>query len=547
MLAALVPAPAEASLETVVQDDGALLHSPAATVAPAARQIAAMGVNRVRLTASWSSLTRDSAAATKPDFDARDPAAYEQARWRQLDRAVRAVRATGMKVLVDIGFWAPHWAASDPPGPRARTNIDPAAYADFATAVARRYSGAFNPPVPAPAQAAPAPSDDAQLLDAILAPPPFAPSPFSARASAANDTTAIAAADALPRVDQFVLWNEPNIPAFILPQWDGPGTNARPVSPGRYRAMVQAAYPAIKAVRRDAKVLIGNTSSTGGARGSGAVAPLEFLRELACVDADLVPLATPACTAFTKVPGDGFAHHPYVQNERPSRPSSPETEPGDVRIADLPQLAATLDELVKAGRLARRNRDIYITEFGYETHAILGRPIISQATHARWLTWAEYLADAVPTVRSFAQYLLRDQGPAKRRVTTSEARAFGQFYTGLLEADGSEKIAASTFRAGLFAERRSKRRALLYVRLRLGAGPRDIGLERRLGSGPWRQLARVTADGRSAFTRTVGYRSGARYRITYPRGDTRAAGLAVAAQAPPLPAAPPATPATPER
>ena len=50
--------------------------------------------------------------------------------------------------------------------------------------------------------------------------------------------------------------------------------------------MLRAGYAAVKAVRRSkkVKVLIGNTSSTGGKRGIGAVAPLEFLRELACVD-----------------------------------------------------------------------------------------------------------------------------------------------------------------------------------------------------------------------------------------------------------------------
>ena len=106
-----------------------------------------LGIDRVRITASWSSLTRAPEEETKPEgFNAADPGAYEQARWAQLDAAIRAIRAAGLKALVDVGFWAPHWATDDPPGPRARSNIDPQAYADFATAVALRYSGAFTPP-----------------------------------------------------------------------------------------------------------------------------------------------------------------------------------------------------------------------------------------------------------------------------------------------------------------------------------------------------------------------------------------------------------------
>ncbi len=180
-----------------------------------------------------------------------------------------------------MGFWAPHWAASDPPGPRARTNIIPPR-----TPTSHRCGpallGRLHPPDPTTAQAAPPPSQDQSSWSD---PRPAALGVRALLGAGLGRHTPGIARPTPSRGGQYVLWNEPNIPAFILPQWDGPGTNAGP-SPGRYRAMVQAAYPAIKAVRPDAKVLIGNTSSTGGRRGSGAVAPLEFVRELACVDAD---------------------------------------------------------------------------------------------------------------------------------------------------------------------------------------------------------------------------------------------------------------------
>jgi hypothetical protein len=292
--------------------------------------------------------------------------------------------------------------------------------------------------------------------------------------------------------------------------------------------MVRAAYAAVKAVRRKVKVLIGNTSSTGGLRGSGPVPPLEFLRELACVDAKLRPRTTGDCAGFTTVPGDGWSHHPYSQNERPTRVSNPKKEPGDLRLADLPVLAKTLDRLVKMGRLAPANRNIYLTEFGYETGGIPGRPRVSQTMQARWLTWAEYLADNVPNVRSFAQFLLRDQPPAPVRVSSSDKRPFGEYSTGLLLAGGGDKPAARTFLAGLFAQRQPRGRVLLYGRLRLHPGAKTILLQRRLPRDRWRLVERLRIDGRAAFTRTIAHRSGALYRLTYPDlAGHRESGMAI--------------------
>jgi hypothetical protein len=280
--------------------------------------------------------------------------------------------------------------------------------------------------------------------------------------------------------------------------------------------MVRAGYAAVKAVRKRSKVLIGNTSSTGGTRGAGPVAPLEFLRDLACVDRKLKPKTTPDCTGFTALPGDGWAHHPYSQNERPSRRSNPDTELDDLRLADLPALATTLDVLAKMGRIAPANRNIYLTEFGYETQPVGGRPTIDELQQARWLTWAEYLASKVPTVRSFAQFLLRDQPPAKERVSDSKARPFGQYSTGLLVANGRDKVAAKTFVAGLFAQKRSKGRVLLFARLRLGAGKKTVTVQRLVPKGTWEKIDTLKIDGRSSFERTIAHVPGAQYRLGYP-------------------------------
>lgn len=514
-LAAVSAAPAPAALETVLQDDATLLYrSPAQTRASMAR-LASLGVDRVRLTANWSVLTRDPDSDVRPTgFDARNPAAYEQERWRGLDQAVDLARAAGLNVLIDIGFWAPHWATHDPPGPRARTDVNPQDFADFAVAVARRYSGAFVPP---PATGPPpVPGEDENLLEALLGlhkrPRPLPPPPGRP----------------LDRVDQFALWNEPNQPALLMPQWHGHGRRARPESPILYGRMLRAAYPAAKAQRPDATFLVGNTAS-GGSEGRGGVPPLRFIRALACVDRRLRPISTGACAHFSTLPGDGWAHHPYTRNERPDL-RSPADEPDDARIAELGKLSRLLRRLVARGRLAPGLAQIHITEFGLETGYIPGRPRLSPATQARWLTWAEYLASRVPGVVSFAQFLLRDQPPGPVRVGNSDARGFGQYYTGLLTAQGRPKPAASQFVAGLFAQNRPGGRVMLWVRMRLPPGLKLVEIQRRdAPAARWRRLLRVWVDGRGSFTRVVAGEPGARYRLRFPRpGGGLGIGMAIA-------------------
>jgi len=510
LLVGLAAAPASArGLETIVQDDATLLHRPPAQVEASMARLAALGVDRVRLTANWSVLTRDADADRPPPlFDAADPAAYEQARWRGLDRAVIAAREARLDVLVDIGFWAPHWATDDPPGPRARSNVQPAAYAAFVRAVLRRYDGRF---VPAPSpDPSPAPPQDATLLEGI-----FGPGGGDAADAALRLTP-------LPAVHQFALWNEPNHPSLLLPQWSATGATAPPGSPALYRRMLAAAVPAARAARPDAELLIGNTSSAGGRPGAGAVPPLRFVRELACVDRSLRPLRTPGCADFEPIDGDGWAHHPYNRNRRPDAPARAD-RPDDVGIAELGKLVALLDALAAQGRVAPGLARVHVTEFGYETEPVAGRPTLTQARQARWLTWAERLATATSGVVSFAQFLLRDQPPAPVRVSDSPARACGQYGTGLERADGTPKLAAETFVAGLFAGAAGPRSAELWVRLRLGAGPRTITIE-EFRDAAWRTVATrpagggaaalsFTMDGRSAATREVARRPGSRFRL----------------------------------
>ena len=427
------------ALPTIVQDDATLLHGSDAAVAAAVDRLAALHVDELRITARWSELA--------PERDPAGVAPDDDARFAALDRAVRLADARGLAVALDVGFSAPRWATSDPPGTdRPRTDVDPRAFAGFAARVARRYDGTR---------------------------------------------------PGLPRVGTFSLWNEPNHPAFLAPQWRRSGGRLVPASPARYAAMVRAAYPAIKAVDPRARVLVGGTSSEGSysSRGCGPVPPLRFLRALACVDRALRPVRDGDCADFTRLPGDGWSEHPYSLRSVPGAPA-PADRPDDVPIGSIGRLTATLRRLVDAGRLAPRLADVYVTEYGYESNPPSALRDWSLDDQARFLPWSEYLAWRDPAVKSFAQFLLRDTPPALRRVSPSARRPYGEWGSGLLFADGTPKPAARALAAGLYVRRARAGHVVVWGHLRAGTGVRRARLELRSRPGaPWRAAASRPVDG----------------------------------------------------
>ena len=63
------------------------------------------------------------------------------------------------------------------------------------------------------------------------------------------------------QVSLFSIWNEPNHPAFLLPQWNSNGT---PASPRIYRGLYQAGYAGLQAGGlAHPRVLFGETAPTG--------------------------------------------------------------------------------------------------------------------------------------------------------------------------------------------------------------------------------------------------------------------------------------------
>jgi len=418
-------------METTLQDDAVFLHRPAAQVRTAARQVAALGADRVRLTAGWSAIAPRPRARRMPRgrFAGANPATYPADAWSALDTAVRAARDAGLKVQLDIGFWAPRWAVRRAaPSGRDRWWPDARLFGQFAHAVAERYR---------------------------------------------------------TQVDMYTPWNEPNHLAFLAPQWTPDGRGGyRPESPHVYRAMYEAAYRAIKAVDPRNVVLLGNTSSEGSSvPGRDGVPPLQFLRTLACVDERLQPLRVPECRHFRPLRADGYAHHPY---SRDTTPATPSPFPDDAPLADTDRLEQLLQALALRGRIAT-DLPVYDTEYGYESRQDDPFAPFDRAQQATYLSWAGYLAWKDPQTRMFAQFLLDDIDPRLSGRAPGTPSFYRDWQSGLYDSAARPKPAATAFRLPFWAELHSDtagdRIVLLWGQVRPGSGVQTVRVERADGPG----------------------------------------------------------------
>ena len=585
---AAVPAVSSAAprppIETILQDDAALLHQPDDQVRANMQKLVDLGVDRVRLTAGWSVLAPNADSTTRPEnFDAADPNAYPDpwGFWASLDRAVRMANEAGLQAMIDIAFWAPLWATSGDPGDgRARWNINPAEYADFTKAVVRRYNGDFTPAQPEQPDGGsnggdddddqPQPSQDQNFFNQIFGGWFGQPSGSSSTQQQPRETQP--AAEPLPKVSMWTVWNEPNHPGFIQPQWERTPNGFQPKSPHIYRKLVEVAYPAIKGIQPDSVVLVGGTSSTGARtprNEQSGMQPLRFVRELACVDERLRPKTTGDCANYTPLLGDGFSHHPYSLMHKPDfvDPRNPDNLP----IGALDRLTDTLDRLVRMGRIDPKVRNVYLTEFGYETNPPDPIKPWNPDQQARFLNWSEYIAWNNPNVRSWPQFLLRDMGTVSAEDAQRGKREFGDWQSGLFFHDGSEKPSATSFKLALFAEcvpapqSRAARRASrsrsrrgrrgrartsqaqqvrIWGHIRPGSGYQPVGVAARRANASWAATATAASRRSGArassvqafqtnavgvFVRYAPYKPGMEYRLERPVAGAAAneSGLAV--------------------
>jgi len=182
--------------------------------------------------------------------------------------------------------------------------------------------------------------------------------------------------------------------------------------------------------------------------------------------------------------------------------------------------------------MARGLRDVYVTEFGYESNPPDRTVRWSVAQQARLLAWAEYLAQRNPHVKMWAQYELRDGVKPPDHGRRPGATRLRRPAVGAAVPGRAAEAGGPAFTAGLFATRR-RGRVLLWGRIR-AAGVARVSIEAGSARGRWRTLATAARPGgrvvrafgpAAVFQRYARRPSGVvRYRGDVPRRDRASRG-----------------------
>jgi hypothetical protein len=508
----LLPARALASdtQESILMDDQQLIYASPSHVARVLSQIAALGINRIKVSVVWSLVAPNAGSVKRPAFDATDPSAYPYGAWDRYDLIVRLARQLGIGVYFQLTAPAPTWAvarAKPTQGYVWSQRPDPKQFGEFAQAAGRRYSGSLVTTVPS---TEPTPS----VLGLPLALPlSQAPAPGTP--------------DPLPRVDYWGIWNEPNEGAWLNPQYRrGPhGANVA-VAPALYRGLVDSAYAGLTASGHASDtILIGETAS------GGHILPTPFIRDLYCVSSTDLPLrgnaagrmscprSGSAASFVGAHPGlfdsRGYAHHPYSFDQSPAKPMP---TPGLVTLANLPGFERTFDRIFRAyGRPG--GFPMYLTEFGYKSNPPNPYVHTSLGQQETWINQGEYMAWSDPRVRSLAQFLLVDTKP--RAGTKRGSRAYwGTFQSGLEYVNGAHKPSYNAFQIPIWLPSvRPGKRVTVWGQLRPAAhsAPQFAVLQyARGGSNTWSALREIeTANSQGFLVAHVGIPAKGKVRLAW--------------------------------
>jgi hypothetical protein len=403
-------------------------HDPAMR-AGTFEEIERFGVRWIRVVLYWRDVAPSPQDTSAPRFAERDPAAYD---WTIYERIVAEARARGLRVMLTPSGPAPDWATL------AGNGVDypsPTRFRRFMTAVGRQFGS---------------------------------------------------------RVSYWSIWNEPNHPQFLGPQY----RRGKPYSPRLYRRLFWAAHKALKATgsRRD-RVLMGETAPRGN---RNVVHPLRFLRGSLCLNRRYRKRR-----GCAKLPADGYAHHPYTTRSGPFFVSR---RKNDVTIGSLRRLTRALNRAGRA-RAIRRRMPIYLTEFGIQSKPdpVYG---VSQTRQEEYRAIGEKIAWNTGRVRAISQYLMRDDLPRRG------SNRYGGFESGLRYHTGRKKLAYRGFRLPLVA-RRAGRKVRLWGHVRPHDGRERVVIEHRRRGGKWRRLKSKRTGRRGYLATSTRYRKRRAYRLRW--------------------------------
>jgi Cellulase (glycosyl hydrolase family 5) len=370
------PAPALASHNQTVY-----FEAPNDLLNPSTRpktfvQLRTLGVKALRVELSWYEVAPRPTSATQPSFEATNPASYN---WSVYDPVLAEAQRLHWQVLLTVTAPVPRWATSNHKAPYI-TSPNAQDFEQFMTAVARHYGS---------------------------------------------------------EVSLYSIWNEPNHPAYLLPQWNSNGT---PASPRIYRGLYQAGYAGLKAAGlAHPPVLMGETAPFGydtvNVRREGGlhdVAPLAFLRGVLCLNAKYKKASSCGSLQTT-----GFADHAYTLPAGPYYKPSGRGEADDVTIGALSRLTGALDKAANAHAIPA-GVPIYLTEFGVQTNPPNRQLGVSLAKQAEFDAIDEHIAWSNPRVAAFSQYLLKDDPLGGAPGASAHGGTVG-FQTGMETVSGRRK------------------------------------------------------------------------------------------------------------
>ncbi len=488
------PASASSDMETVLQDDDEIVYQDdPQELDQTLGTLASLGVDTIRASLYWHLVAPSPTRKRRPDFGEKgpaDPASYPQYAWRRYDRIVKLAGKHGLNVYFSITGPSPRWATRG----RGINNIRPNAryFRAFVTAVGKRYSGSYPDP-DAPSSSAPATPSLPVSTD-----PPEEDRPV------------------IPRVTRWSIWNEPNFPFWLEPQWKRVGRRYRATSPTLYRRLVDAAWTGLQRTGHGGDViLLGETAPYGphdpkrpGTK--GLMAPPMFVRELYCVDRRYRPYRGRAArvrgcptraasrarfraTHPALFEATGWAHHAYSLQRRPTfkgrrRDAAP--------LGALYRLTRALDRAQFRWGAESAEWPLWITEYGYQTLPPDPFRGVSWSRQASWMSWGEYLAYGNPRVDSYGQFLLVDSKP-KPGFRRSDRRRWVTWQSGLITDDGKRKPSFEEFKRPIHVtpgRGRRGRSARVFGLFR--TAPYDMPIDARIEfarpGGPWETLTTVT-------------------------------------------------------
>jgi len=417
-------APDQAS---IMMDDDQLLYRNGVTQTRTLVTMRSLGADAVKATVLWRVVAeganlsnaeiaklktqklRNKARKQRARFKPNDPRTYPTRNWDRYDNLVKEATSLGMRVYFSLTGPGPRYGhLKAPPSQRANAGTFkpiPEQFSSFAEAVGKRFSGTF------------------------------------------RDENGIRGK--LPRVGLWSIWNEPNQPGWLSPQWE----NGIPASPALYRELYQAGHEGLeRSGHGDDAILLGETAPLGSDQKGprNGIRPVPFLRELVCVKPDGSQYAGPdavarKCDDFAKkgpLKAVGYAHHPYTKKGAPSvAPKSPD----EITMGNIGSLGGFLDTLsAQSGANMPASLPIFLTEFGYESNPPDPRNGIPYLRQAQFNQLAEFLAYNDQRVFATTQFLVRDVGPVTKYPVGSRLYWF-TYQSGLYTVKGRAKPAAFAY------------------------------------------------------------------------------------------------------